>query len=77
MVWRSVLCLLIWLAVITLLLFPDLCTHKKLCERSPTPLVAILGALGVGVALSDGRLLGRLGQALRRKRPRRARPDGQ
>lgn len=77
MVWRSVLCLLIWLAIITLLLYPDLCTQKRLCERSPTPLVVILGALGVGVAISDGRLLRRLGQALRRIRTRRARPDGQ
>lgn len=77
MVWRSVLCLLIWLAVITLLLYPDLCTQMRLCERSPTPLVVILGALGVGVAISDGRLLGRLAQALRRIRTRRARPDGQ
>ncbi|WP_157039768.1 hypothetical protein [Aquincola tertiaricarbonis] len=77
MIWRSILCLLIWLAVITLLLFPDLCTQKKLCERSPTPLLVILGALGIAMAISDGRLLGRLVQALRRRRPRRARPDGQ
>lgn len=76
MVWRSILCLLIWLGVITLLLFPRLCAGWKFCEPTPIPLVITLAMLGAGVALSDTRLIAVGARAMQRKRPRGGAPDG-
>lgn len=55
MVWRSVLCLLLWLAIITVLLFPQLCPRWALCEPTPLPLAVFLGMVCAGIALFDGR----------------------
>ena len=59
MIWRQVVSKLIWVAVMLILFFPELCAGWVVCSKSPLPLVLMLGVAGAIFGLWDRKVITR------------------
>jgi uncharacterized membrane protein len=51
--WKQIAIVILWVTGVLLGVFPQLCDGLSICEKSPFPLVVLIGVIVIIINLSD------------------------